>query len=385
MKKTGSLVIGTLFALTIVLILLGIIMVLSSSQEVFVKGDGVNVYENTGRQLMFFAIGTALLGFFSAVDYNRWENYSRVLLIFSIILLALVLTPLGHKVKGAQRWLDMIIFKPQPSEFAKLAIIFYLSSVWAGREDRLQSFFKGVFFPMTLVGFTLFLIILEPDNGTVFFIGMVCAVIWFVAGGRLMHLVPALVAFCAAVLYAIYTKPHLFDRIKAFLNPDQYRQTDYFQVWQSLIGFAYGGTWGAGLGEGRQQLGFTPEAHTDFIFSIMGEELGFVKCSLVLIAFLGIVALGYLIAIRCTNPFGSLVATGCTTAIGLQAAINIAVVTGSIPTTGIALPFLSYGGSSLMVSMAMVGLLISIARETFVIEARPARTRRRSTVPQPAS
>jgi len=370
MKRSGSLVIGSLFALTISLVLLGIIMVLSSSQFVLTSGTDQNVYQYMGRQLMWFSIGLAGMGFFSAMDYNRWERYSRFLLVVTLFLLVLVLSPLGEERNGAQRWLYFGPIGGQPSDLAKLTVIFYLSSVWADRQDKLYSFWKGVFFPMIVVGLTLFLIILEPDNGTAFFIGMTAVVIWFVAGGRLLHLIPAGVALCSAILFAIYTKPHLFERIKAFLNPEEYKMSKYYQVWQSLIGFAYGGVWGAGLGEGKQQLGFTPFPHTDFIFSTMGEELGFINCSIVLMMFLGLILLGYYVALKCSNPFGSLLAVGCTSAIGLQALLNIAVVTGSIPTTGISLPFISYGGSSLLISMSMVGLIMSVAKDTFVSESR---------------
>ena len=175
----------------------------------------------------------------------------------------------------------------------------------------------------------------------------------------------------SSIILALYQKPLLFERISAYLHPEQYPKLTY-QVNQAVRGISYGGMWGAGLGEGMQQLGFIPEVHTDFIFATMGEELGFVKCSLVLSMYLMLTVFGYWIAIRCGNTFGQLLAVGCTTAIGFQAALNIAVVTGSIPTTGISLPFISYGGSSLTIFMSMVGLLINIARDAFMTD-RPAR------------
>ncbi len=377
MKPAGSFVIGLFFALTIMLVLLGVIMVLSSSQFVLAKDPENNVYQYMGRQLMWFSIGLACLGFFSAVDYNRWENYSRFLIVVTLALLALVFSPLGIEWYGSKRWIGYGGIAGQPSDLAKLTVIFYLAAVWAGKEDRLQSFWKGVFFPMLVVGFVLFLIVMQPDNGTTFFIGVTAAVIWFVAGGRLLHLLPAAVAFSGGVFYAIYSKPSLYKRIVAFLNPEDHKNTSYYQVYQSLMGFAYGGVWGTGLGEGRQQL-FIPFPHNDFIFSVMGEELGFIKCALVVLMYMLLILLGYYTALKCGNPFGTLVAIGCTTAIGFQAALNIAVVTGSIPPTGISLPFISYGGSSLLISMSMIGILISIAKETFLTESAPRTKRKRA-------
>ncbi|MBI1387866.1 MAG: stage V sporulation protein E [bacterium] len=358
--RSHSLINGTLLALTLALVLLGVVMVLSSSQFLLTKGTDNNVYQYMGRQLMRFSIGLACLFFFAGLDYNRWEKWARPMMILNIVLLVLVLF-IGREIKGSRRW----IMGFQPSDMTKLAVIFYLSSVWAERREQLGSFFKGVLFPALFVSIPLALILKQPDHGTVFFIGVVCFAIWFAAGGRLTHLLPVAAVFIAAVVIGIYTKPVLWERINAFMHPELYMDSKGYQIVQAKIGFAHGGVWGVGLGEGVQQLGFTPESHTDMIFSIMGEELGFMNCAAVVIAYMLMVLLGYWVALRCENPFGSLVAVGCSTAIGFQAALNIAVVTGSIPTTGISLPFISYGGSALIINMIMVGLLISVARETF--------------------
>ncbi len=353
-------------------------MVLSSSQGLLASNrPNINVYEHMGRQLMWVSIGLAAMFFFSSYDYNRWERKARWLMLLSVILLAALFTPLTHPINGARRWLILFGFRFQPSDFAKITIIMYLAAVWAQRRDYMESFFKAVFFPMCFVGFLLLLIILEPDHGTTAFIGVLTMVMWFAAGGRVVHLIPVMISFASAVLFALYHYPSLYKRIDAWLQPEKYIHSKYYQVYQSLVGFAKGGWGGVGLGDGEQQLGFTPEPHTDFIFSIMGEELGFVKCTIVLMIFLTIILLGYLIAYRCSNPFGALLAVGCTTAIGIQSALNIAVVTGSIPTTGIALPFISYGGSSLTISMSMIGMLMNIAKDAFVVEGGKVERRRR--------
>ncbi len=376
MKKTGSFVNGLLLVITVSLVMLGVVMVLSSSKFVFAQNEGNNnVYEYMGKQLIWFSLGLACLRFFAMTDYNLWERYSRFLMVITIALLAFVLTPFTPEINGAKRWIEISSFRIQPSEFAKLSIIMYLSAIWAGRPERLEMFFKGVIYPLLFVGVVLALILVEPDNGTTFFIVLLTMIIWFVAGGKLMHVIPVFTGLCAMILVAIYTHPVLYKRIMAFFNPEDHQSDKYYQVWQSLVGFGHGGVWGMGLGSG---FGQTPYSYTDFIFSTMGEELGFMKCTIILLFFLMLVLLGYFIAYSCRNPFGTLLAVGCTTAIGAQAALNIAVVTGSIPTTGISLPFISYGGSSLIISMSMVGILMSIAKETFEHDLPRTNKRRRN-------
>lgn len=381
MIRTSTFVIGSLFALAIILSLLGVIMVFSASQDVFAKVamekiEQQNVYQTMGKQLMWISLGLACMGFFYVCDFNVWDRYSRVIILIVIVLLAVVLSPAGVLRNGARRWVPVGPFQFQPSEFAKLAVILYLSAIWAGRPDRVSSL-KGVIFPLLLVGAILTLILLEPNNSTTLFIGMIALTVWFVAGGRLLHLAPGGVVLCVTVAVALYKKPHLWERISAWIHPDQFPDKAYHFL-RARDGFAHGGLWGVGLGDGSGQYGFIPEPQTDFIFSIMGEELGFVNCALVIVVFIILTALGYWIAIRCSNPFGRLVAAGCTTALGFQAIFNLAVVTGSIPTTGIALPFISYGGSSLLASMAMVGLLMNIAKESFDADSAPTRPRKRS-------
>ncbi|MDX9752374.1 MAG: putative peptidoglycan glycosyltransferase FtsW [bacterium] len=365
MFNARSFVVSALCCLTILLVMVGVIMVLSSSFK------EANVYGYMGRQLIWFSIGLAGMFYFSNKNYNIWEDYSRWIMLATLILLSLVF--FFPEVNGAHRWIRVLGFSFQPSDAAKLSLIIYLSATWANRLDRMDSFIHGALAPLGMLIFTLALVVIEPDHSTTFFICVLAVIIWFAAGGRLMHLTPALLLMLAGIFFMLYTKPHLFVRIDAFLHPENYQATKAYQLYTALVGFAHGGLWGVGIGEGMQKLGFTPEPHTDFIFSTMGEELGFVWCSAILGVFLTLITLGYLTAMRCTNPFGRLVAVGCTSAIGLQAVLNIAVVTGTIPTTGISLPFISYGGSSLVISMTMVGLLMNIAKETFGVGDIPVR------------
>lgn len=382
MIRTSTFVTGSLFALSIVLSLLGVIMVFSASQNVFSQVDmeqitKQNVYQSMGKQLMWISLGLACMGFCYTCDFNKWDRYARIILLLVIVFLALVHTPVGVMRNGARRWLPIGPFQFQPSEFAKLGVILYLSAVWAGRPDRVASV-TGVVFPMLLVGVVLGLILMEPNHSTTLFIGVIALTVWFVAGGRLAHLTPGLFLMCGVVGVALYKKPHMWLRISAWLYPDKFPDKAYHFL-RARDGFAHGGLWGVGLGDGSGQYGFIPEPQTDFIFSIMGEELGFVSCSLVIVVFMIVTALGFWIAMRCSNPFGRLVAAGCTASLGFQALFNLAVVTGSIPTTGIALPFISYGGSSLLFSMAMVGLLMNIAKESFDAEGSPPPRPRKRT------
>ena len=363
MINKQSFISGSLFAVTIGLVMLGVIMVLSTSFM------AKNVYELMGKQLIWFSIGLAGMFYLSNTDYNIWERYSRWILVGTIVLLLLVF--LFPEVKGARRWIRFLGFTIQPSDFAKLAIILYLSSVWAERPELLESF-KGIFWPLAVAGGTLLLVLLEPNHSTTFFIGLLILAVWFTAGGKIVHLVPVFILLVVGVAVALYKKPVLFGRIDAFFHPDEHQAGSAYQFLAARVGFAHGGFWGVGIGEGMQKMGFLPEAHNDYIFSTMGEELGFFKCSLVILAYMWIVSLGYMTALKCTNPFGRLVAAGCTTAIGLQAALNLAVVTGCLPTTGMSLPFISYGGSSLLISMAMIGVLTNIAKDTFGGEELPA-------------
>lgn len=367
MRPTGNLIVGSLFVITLTLVLLGVVSVLSASQFVFSRNPDHNVYAYMGRQLMYFSLGLGGLAFFAFCDYNRWESRSLHLMLFSMALLALVLTPMGTEVNGARRWLRVLGFSVQPSDILKFSVIVYLAAVWAERRGGMESFFRGVLRPLLVTGAALALVVAEPDHSTTAYIGALALVVWFAAGGRLTHLAPVFVLLIIGIIFALYHKPHLYERLLAFWNPEAYPDKNY-QVIQAIRGIGYGGMWGAGLGEGMQQLGFIPEIHTDFIFATIGEELGFVKSAAVLGLYAMLCVLGFWIAIRCGNPFGKLLAVGCTAAIGMQAGLNVAVVTGCVPTTGISLPFISYGGSSLTVFMSMVGLLMSVARDTFVTE-----------------
>lgn len=363
MNLKRSAVILTLFIVTLALVMAGLVILSSSSASLLSKNPDANIYVNLGRQLMWLAFGLALMGFSTQFDYNLLRPWARPLLLITIGLLAAVLY-FGLMVKGATRRLSIGPIGMQPSELAKLTLILYLAESWSRRYEDLDKFWRGVVPSFLVIGTVIGLIFLEPDKGTAFFVGFVCVVLWFIAGGRLRRILPILAILILATLVLIFKDSYSSARITAFLYPQQDTAGRNYHVDQSKKALANGGWVGVGIGEGRQKMGFIPESHTDFIFSVYAEELGFVGCVLMLAAFSTIVMLSVYVSLHCEDLFGSLLAAGCGLCIGLQALLNIAVVTGSLPTTGISLPFISYGGSSLVVFMIMVGLIINVARAT---------------------
>lgn len=315
-------------------------------------------------QLEWFLFGLACCVVAASMDYRRLKTLSPWLLGLSVLLLILVFVPsIGHPINGARRW----IARPglphfQPSELAKLSLILFLSAYADRYQRQMAGFRKGMVIPGAVMAVVLALIYFEPDRGCTILLAAVCGVVWFVAGVRVSFL--ALLAALAAAAMAVSFRhdPMRMGRIMAWLHPDANKDGVGYQVREGIIALGSGGWFGLGLGNGRQKLGFVPEHHTDFIFSIIGEELGLVATLAVLALFIVLVLCGILIARRSSDAFGMLLGTGLTFMIGFQAFINIGVNTGVVPNKGMPLPFISYGGSNLVLMLACVGLLISIAR-----------------------
>lgn len=319
------------------------------------------------KQLVWSALGVgAAVG--AACVPVRWLRdcvwLRRGLVAVALALLVLVLIPaIGKVAGGARRWIDLRFAQFQPSELAKLAAILFLA--WYGDKfQRLMSEFRmGFVWPGLAIGLPMGLIFIEPDWGTALLIGAVGGGMLVVAGTKLRYLL-ATAAIGAVLLFAaIWHNDVRRERLLAFLNPEQYKETTGYQQWQAMLAFGSGGLEGKGLGDGRQKLGFVPEHHTDFILSVIGEELGVIASLAVLAGFVAIVLSGMFIASRARDTFGRLLASGITLLIGLQALINVAVVTSTLPNKGISLPFISYGGSNLVVMLGCVGLLLSVARD----------------------
>jgi cell division protein FtsW len=345
------------------LVALGTIMVFNVSyfygEERF--GDALLFFR---KHLLSIGIGTAAAILAARVPSGAYRRAAYPLLIVSLVALVLVLLPgLGMARGGARRWLHLGPLGFQPSEFAKFALVLYLASSLSRKATLLGTFTRGVLPHCLVVGAMAGLILLEPDFGTAALAAGILVVMLF-AGGVPVHLIaaPALAALPLAA-YAVLQEGYRLRRVFAFLNPELDPLGMNFQLKQSFIAFGSGGLWGMGLGESRQKMFYLPEAHTDFIFSVVGEELGLIGALLVLGLFAAVGVRGLRIALRHPDPFGRLLAFGLTASLVLQAVVNVGVVLGCLPTKGLALPFLSYGGSAMIAALLQVGVLVALARE----------------------
>ncbi len=308
--------------------------------------------------------GLGLLACMAAtvVDYRRLQTFAWPLLAVTLLLLILVLIPgIGVERNGARRWFNLGPMHFQPSELAKVGLIVALAAYGARFQARMHELKRGLLIPGIVLAVALGLIFREPDFGTTLLLAAVSVMVLLVAGADWRYLVPPALAGAALFALAVFNDPVRMKRIMAFLHPDEHKADAGFQAYHAMLALGSGGTTGLGLGNGRQKLGFVPEHHTDFIFSIVGEELGVAATLAVVVAFMAIVACGLFISWRSGNRFGQLLGCGLTFLIGLQAFINIGVVTSALPNKGLPLPFMSYGGSSLFVMLGVVGLLLSIA------------------------
>jgi len=317
-------------------------------------------------QLVWCALGFVLCVVATVLDYQLLKKIAWPVFIFALVLLLLVLLPLPHgitkKINGAHRWFILPGMRLQPSEFAKLALVIMLA--WCGDryQRQMQNWKRGIVFPGILIALVLGLIFVEPDRGTTILLAAVSGSLLLVAGVRWKHiLIPASVG-AAGLAVSILHDPMRMKRIFSWWDLEQHKDGVGYQAYQAMIALGSGGWTGLGLGNGRQKLGFVPEHHTDFIFSIIGEELGLIATLLIVVAFVVIAICGAYIALNSRDTFGFLLATGITFLIGLQAAINIGVVTSALPNKGLPLPFISYGGSNLLAMLACVGFLFSVAR-----------------------
>ncbi len=353
-----------LFTVTVILIAIGIVMVYSASAiyaHEYLKDSAYFLK----RHLIYLSLGIIVSLWVMSIDYNSIKKYIKPVLMVSFILLILVLIPgIGREVAGARRWFRFSTFSFQPSQVVKLVLILYIADVLSRKQSEIRSFFHGFLPPMIILGVSVGLILLQPDLGTAVVIASVVYMMLFIAGIRLFHLVPLLVSSLPILGVIILAKPYRMKRILAFLNPWGDPQGIGFQIIQSYIALGSGGLSGVGLGQSRQKLFYLPGAHTDFIFSIIGEELGLVGTASIALLFMTFLWLGIRIAIRSKDLFGHLAALGIVLMIGLEAIINIGVATGSMPTKGLPLPFISYGGSSLIFDMMGVALLLNIAKHS---------------------
>ncbi len=313
------------------------------------------------QQLVWSALGLVAAVAAASIDYRHWQKFAWVILVVAVLLLGLVLA-CGIVVKGARRWLDLGGFRLQPSEFAKLALILFLAHYGDRYQRKMPTLTGGVLLPSLAIGVVLGLVFVEPDRGTTVFLAVVSATLLLLAGVRWLHVLPPLATAAAALAFSLAHDPMRWTRIMSYLDVEATKEGVGMQAWHAQLAFGAGGWTGLGLGNGRQKLGFIPEQHTDFILPVIGEELGLVASLLVVLAYVVIVFSGFYIAWRAREAFGFLLAAGITLMIGLQAIVNISVVTSVLPNKGLPLPFISYGGSNLLVMLTGIGLLLSVAR-----------------------
>src|SRR5579862_9330221 len=315
-------------------------------------------------QLIWCALGLVLCVVATSINYQWLKKFAWPLLGIAVVLLALVMVPhIGRKVNGARRWFSLGPANLQPSEIGKLALIVALA--WYGErfQRKMPTFKRGIVTPGIFIAPVLGLIFIEPDRGSTILLACVCTSMLLLAGVQFRYIVPPVFVGAAGLAWSLWHDPVRRERILAFLHPEKYKDTPVgYQSWQAMIALGSGGWTGLGLGNGRQKLGFVPEHHTDFILSVIGEELGFVACAGIILGFIIILICGVRIATRARDTFGQLLATGVTFLICFQAFINIGVVSSALPNKGLPLPFISYGGSNLMAMLTCVGLLLSIAR-----------------------
>ncbi|HEY5425196.1 MAG TPA: putative lipid II flippase FtsW [Candidatus Tumulicola sp.] len=361
---------AVLFAVVATLAGIGLIMVFSASSATAYAEHGDIAYY-VKRQLIWLAVG--LVGAFAVyrMDLGRLKKSAPYLLLAAIAGLLLVFVPhVGVGVNGGRRWIGISSLSFQPSEFAKLALIVYLSAVLASRGERITSLVRGLFPLCIPVVLMAVLVLKEPDMGTASLLVFVAFALFFAAGARLFHLAAILAVTVPIAVVTVIASPYRRARIFAFLDPWKDPQNTGFHIVQSLLALGSGGLFGMGLGASRAKFFYLPEQYTDFIFSVLGEELGFIGTFAVVALFATLTYRAVKIAIAAPDRFGFFVACGCAAMIAIQAFINIGVVTSSWPVTGVPLPFVSFGGSSLIVNLIAVALIANVGRHRRV-NAKP--------------
>ncbi|MCX6807146.1 MAG: putative lipid II flippase FtsW [Candidatus Berkelbacteria bacterium] len=344
------------------LVVFGIVMVFSASSVISYERFGRNdVY--LIRQLISFGIGLAAWVIFQNIDYHYYRKIATPLLLVTLLLLILVFIPgIGHSWRGVSRWIGIGSVVFQPAEITKLTLILYLSA-WFERMNSKVANFKSGFLPFALLVLILGVLLIEqPDFGSFIVLTGIAVAIYFLAGASISHLIlgmfSAFLGFCLLIKVA----PYRISRLLSFINPENDPLGIAYHIRNALIAIGSGGLWGLGFGQSRQKYLFLPEVHTDSIFAIISEELGFLRASLIIIAFFYIAYRGYKIAQKAPDTFGRLVAVGIVTWFVFQAFINIAGITGLLPFTGVPLPFISYGGTSLVINLVSTGILLNISK-----------------------
>jgi len=352
----------TLLLATLLLVFIGIVMVFSSSwPEAIRMNDG---YFFLKRQIIASGLGFFAMLFFMNFNYKLLQKFSKIIYALSLFTGLLIFTPLGLELKGARRWVNLGFITFMPSDIIKLGSIIFLAAYFSKRKDDVKTLKKGTIPSLLIIGLSCGMIYAQRSLSVTVTLAATLMAMFFVAGMKLSHLAAMIAAGLAGLVYAITDEKHAYRmrRFTAFLDPFADKIDSGWQAVQSLYALGSGGLFGVGLGKSRQKFFYIPEPYNDFIFSIIGEELGFLGALTVILLFLILIWRGIRIALNVDDLFGCLLATGIVALISVQTLIHIAVVTSSMPTTGIPLPLVSYGGTSLVINMASIGILLNISR-----------------------
>lgn len=365
MRRTTSLFI----AIVLILVTLGVLILASASST---KDDATYFVK---RQLIWLALSFCAAMVAARVDYRKYQHLAIPLAALSVLMLILVRIPvIGHKINGSWRWFKIGPLTVQPSEIAKVAIIILFSWWLARNQRRIDELKRGILIPFGLLACFALPILIEPDFGTTMLVSSVAICMMFLGGASIGPMLLIGLSGLLGMVFMIFQNPERMSRILAFLDPQKYEQDKAWQLINSLRAFAGGDLWGVGFGNSMQKYHYLPEAHTDFIFPIIGEELGLIAALAVICLYIVLFVFGLRIAFSARDDFGRFIAYGITLMIAIQALINFAVVTGCVPTKGLALPFISYGGSSLVISGVMVGILVNIAHSSMHAPSKTSRS-----------
>lgn len=352
----------SIFLTVLVLIAIGLVMIYSASS--------ITMWQETGRgagllvkQLFYLVVGCVVMFLCMIIDYQKLKDYAKPILIVSIFSLALVLVPgISREVGGARRWFHFGIFNFQPSEFVKISLIIYLADFISRRKQVVKEFWRGFVPPMFVLAVVVLAVLLQPDLGTAISFVVLAFVMLFASGARMQHLALSVVAAMPFLYFLVFSVPYRRARVLAFLNPWLDPKGAGFQIIQSQIALGSGGLFGTGLGQGKQKLFYLPAAHTDFIFSIIAEETGLIGSVVVVLLFIFLIWKMAQVIYSISEPFGKLICIGVLTLVSFSAIVNIGVSIGAFPTKGLPLPFISYGGSSLIFHMAAIGLFLNVSK-----------------------
>ena len=353
---------ASIFIIVTILIAVGIVMIYSASAMHGHEKMGDSLYF-LKRHLIYVAMGYITMFFCMLINVNILRALSKPIVIISAGLLVLVLVPgLGREISGARRWFSFGPITFQPSELSKIALIIYIADLAARKERGIRNFFSGYLPPLMVMGLCVGLVLLEPDLGTAIDMAAVVFLMLFAAGAGVPHIMLTMLSSIPVLYVLLFRVPYRRRRLLIFLDPWADRRGAGFQIIQSLIALGSGGLIGVGLGQSKQKLFYLPEAYTDFIFSIIGEELGFIGAVAVVLLFALFVWQGMRVSFSSQEAFGRIMSFGVVSMIALEAIINIGVTIGIFPTKGLPLPFVSYGGTSLVFHMTAVGLLLNISK-----------------------